>query len=97
LVYLGLCVIQATVNKAGNCEVLTLSEDNPIKTALNIVSQKHSRFCQRLVVKTEYDLRQEEYEKEQKAIQEAEDAAEERRRIFEDAEAEALSNKKESK
>ena len=34
---------------------------------------------------------------EQKAIQEAEDAAEERRRIFEDAEAEALSNKKESK
>ena len=44
-----------------------------------------------------YDLRQEEYEKEQKAIQEAEDAAEERRRIFEDAEAEALSNKKESK
>lgn len=97
LVYLGLCAIQATVNKASNCEVLTLSEDNPIKTALNIVSQKHSRFCQRLVVKTEYDLRQEEYEKEQKAIQEAEDAAEERRRIFEDAEAEALSNKKESK
>lgn len=92
LVYLGLCVIQATVNKAGNCEVLTLSEDNPIKTALNIVSQKHSRFCQRLVVKTEYDLRQEEYEKEQKAIQEAESTQKKT-----DEDAEALSNKKESK
>lgn len=58
LSYLGLCLLQHNNKK----KALTLStsdtivkEDSAIKTAFNILSQKHSKFCQRLEVVEDHE------------------------------------------
>ena len=58
--YIALCIVQKFNQKVH----IELKDDGAIKTAINIVSQKHSKFCKRLVVKSPSEVEQERLEKE---------------------------------
>lgn len=62
ILYLSFCVLQyigeRSYSIAENVE-FKMSDTNPIKQAYTIISQKHSKFCQRLSVKTREDERRE--------------------------------------